>query len=361
MLKIAILTRPLNSSPKVLAECLTKALENSPHTVHTYSKLQVFKRLIIYRHVKHKYNYLLWLLYKIVHYFQDQIFLKRLKQYDILIITDTTPIAFQKETYNIEKLRKVLNGTPILYYAVFYLGNAPTKVAFLQSQKEHTFERFDWHLSVSKLTEIKSPIAAPWTPIGLYMKGTDLRPQAKKEFLAVVDFKRPGYEHFRATQIKVLEELNIPYISLDRPFTVEEIRQIYRQASMYFLQFPESFGMPIAECLCCGSFVMTPDSSWPMSWRLNEEPRLHGPGKLPECFIVYDNEEDLKEKLRTLQAEYHLEKTPQKVFDIFYEHYPSYFDGNLEALEEVFAKVKNRQLPPNRKSQSTKAHHKTAI
>jgi hypothetical protein len=138
--------------------------------------------------------------------------------------------------------------------------------------------------------------------------------------------------------------LNIPYVSLEKSYTISEIRSIYMASTFYFMQSSESFGLPIAECLCCGSIVFSPDSSWPMSWRLDENPQVHGPGNLPECFIIYNGMEEMKIKLQNIISNYDLDNTPQKIFDIFYDHYPTFYDGNLKAVEEVFNKIKKKEL-----------------
>ena len=66
--------------------------------------------------------------------------------------------------------------------------------------------------------------------------------------------------------------------------------------------------MPIAECLSCGAYVFTPDTSWAMAWRLDDVVQIHGPGKLADCFVVYDGQQGLQEKLRHFKTEYDLKR-----------------------------------------------------
>lgn len=342
MLKIAIVSRPENGSPKVLANCLFDALKPTSHKVEKFYRLNTFKRLVKYKKVKHKYSYPLWLVYKARHFFKDQLLLKQLKKFDLIIITDCTPMAFLEETYNIERLKMLMDPIPVFYYAVFYLGNGPTMIDYLKQHNQPGLERFDWHLSVSAVTEVRQAEGDHWTQIGINLKSTGLKPAPKSSFLAVVDFAQPGYEEVRNTQIRALKELEIPFISLDRPYSISEIRAIYKKAAIYFMQSYESFGLPIAECLCGGSYIFTANSGWPMSWRLDEKPEIHGPGTLPECFVLYDDLEDLKRKIQEIKHGYDLENSPQKVFDIFYKHYPSYYEGKPKILEEILKRVEQK-------------------
>lgn len=342
MLNIAIVSRPENGSPKVLANCLYNALETSPHKVEKFYRLNTFKRLVKYKKVKHKYTYPLWLAYKARHFFKDQLLLKQLKKFDLIIITDCTPMAFLEETYNIERLKKKMDHIPIFYYAVFYLGNAPTMIDYLKQRNQPGLERFDWHLAVSPVTEVRQAEGDIWSQIGINLQSSGLKPEPKSSFLAVVDFAQPGYENVRNTQIQVLKELDIPFISLDRPYSISEIREIYKKAAIYFMQSFESFGLPIAECLCGGSYIFTANSGWPMSWRLDKNPEIHGPGTLPECFVVYNTPQDLKQKILEVKNSYDLKNSPRKVFDIFFEHYPSYYEGNPEVLNEILKRVEQK-------------------
>ncbi len=344
MSKVAIITKPKNSSPKVLAICLNHFLKDNGYNADLFFKIEVFKRLLSYYDVKNKYNILSWRLYQAIHYISDRWFLKKLKTYDAIIIAETSPRIYFKDIYNISLLKEKLGDIPIVYHGVYFLGNAPTMVEMLAENGQYSSKIFDWHLSVSEVTEIRQKPTPPWSTIGMYLKSTGLKPRPKKELFALVDFEREGHEETRKIQIETLEALDIPYVALSGSFSIEEIRELYKKATFYFIQFAESFGVPIAECLSCGSYIFTPDSSWGMAWRLDENPQIHGPGTLADCFVVYEDQKDLTKKLENLQANYDLEETPKKVFNIFHENYPHYYDGNVTILKDFMDRVASKTL-----------------
>lgn len=344
MIRIAIVSSPENRSPRVLAESLHQFLNSTNAYSKVFYRINSFKRLLKFKDVKHKYKFHLWIGYKLLYFFKDQIFIDKLKNFDAIILCDYVPTAFFNDTYDIEKLRILVGNIPILFYEIAYIGNTPTLLVELQSLKAISIAKYDWHLAVSEVTEITQKPSAPWSQIGLYLKSTGLKPLPKKEFLAIIDFAHSGSEEFRNIQIQVLEELNIPYKILEGNYTFTEIRKIYMDATFYFMQSLESFGLPIAECLCCGSYIFTPECSWPMSWRLDKNPQVHGPGILPKCFSIYNGVEDLKIKLKDIIKNYDLERTPKKIFDIFYNHYPTFYDGNLNAMEDVLNNIESKKL-----------------
>ncbi len=344
MAKIAIITRKQNSSPRVLAESLNLLIGNIGSNSQIFFKIDVIKRLLTYKELEGKYNRPTWFIYKTLFCLSDWIFLKKLKSFDAIIISDCSPLGFLKNEYSIEKLHSILGKIPILFYEVYYLGNAPTQVSMLKKNNHPTIERYNWHLSVTDITEIKSKPAHPWSHIGMYLKGLGLIPPVKQDLLAIVDFAQPGFESYRKIQIQVLEELGIPYLSLEKRYTIEEIRKIYEKGTFYFMQSYEAFGLPIAECLSYGNYIFTPDSSWPMSWRLDENPQIHGQGTLPGCFVVYKNEEELKNTLKRLIDEYDLINTPKKVFQIFLDNYPFLYNGNQNEMKEILRKIDRKEL-----------------
>ncbi|MDO6439502.1 hypothetical protein Q4534_18905 [Cyclobacterium sp. 1_MG-2023] len=342
MKKIAIVTKPNYSSPRILANCLQAVFSQTEGIQsEVFHKLFVFKRLLEYKRVAKNYNFFTWKAYQLIHYIQDQLFLSKLKKFDAVVIVECSPKCYLNDTFDFVKLKQELKDIPMIYHGVYYLGNAPTMVSYLDAGGHHQEDIFDWHLAVSEVTEIRSKPKAPWNQIGLNLKSTGLVPVPKKEHLALIDFYRPGYEEARNEQKKALEAVGIPYIELSGSYTIDEIREVYKKATFYFLQFPESFGLPIAECLSCGAYVFTPDTSWGMAWRQDEEVEVHGPGKLADCFVVYDGQEDLQKKLLQYKAEYDLEKTPEEVFQIFTENYPDYYYGNKRELDQFIDKLKS--------------------
>lgn len=340
MKKIAIVTKPYYSSPRILANCLHKSFSKSEAVQsELFYKIFVFKRLLSYSKVKNNYNYFAWRAYQLLNYIQDWLFLRKLKTFDVVIIVETSPKVYLSNTYDLLKLKKELGDIPLLYHGVYYLGLAPTMISYLQNGEHNLEDIFDWHLSVSEVTEIRGKPKTPWSQIGLNLQTTGLTPSPKKELLAVIDFYREGYEEERNEQIKALETVGIPYIELSGSYTIDEIREIYKKTTFYFLQFPESFGVPIAECLSCGAYVFTPDTSWAMAWRLDEEVQIHGPGKLAECFVLYEGQKGLQEKLRYYKTEYDLKESPQKVFKTFIDNYPDYYYGNKSGFNKILKKI----------------------
>jgi hypothetical protein len=149
-------------------------------------------------------------------------------------------------------------------------------------------------------------------------------------FFAIVDFEQKGFEKYRINQIEALTQLEIPFGSFEKRMTMEKIRKYYQTACILFLEFPEAFGVPIAECLACGTIIFTPSATWPMSWRLNDTE----PVQLPSCFVVYNDLEDLKNKLKDYKENFDPEISPKKVFDNFILHYPDLYYGNQSSVEE---------------------------
>ena len=338
-MKIAILTRPADRSPKVLALSLQQMLRRLQVESRIYFDSRMLIRLLPLGVTPRFHNPFWKRLYARVKFWRyDKTIIKELRQYDAIIFSECIPNVFWKNYYAIEKLR-TLTGRPVLIYDVYYLGNAPTQIEKLVENNDPCIERFDWHLAVSEVTEVRSSPEPPWSRIGLDLSLSGLQPDSKKEFLALVDFERSGYESIRKQQIEVLEELGVTYVSLEGDYTIEEIRQLYKQACVLLLQFPEAFGVPIAECLACGAYVATPNSAWAMSWRLDEHPEVHKEGMLPELFLVYRSKDELRDKIRELKQNYKLEQTPQEVFSKFIQYYPYNFYGDLTALRDVIQRI----------------------
>ncbi len=339
--KFAILTRPDYRSPRILAESLKFQIEKAGHIADILFDIDTLTRLKKYNETNKSLKYHYWLRKKICNFFKDRKFLRKLKVYDSIIISECTPNGFWKDHYHIEKLRKKINK-PILYHEVYYLGNAPTQIEKLHKNADASIERYDFHLAVTEVTEIRTMPNYKWASVGLEMTNWGLSYSSKNEFIALVDFAQKGYEKYQQEQIKVLEQLNIKYIVLEGNYSIDEIRKLYKQSAILFLQFPEAFGMPIAECLACGVQIFTPNSGWPMSWRLDDNPKIHGPGLLPECFTVYNDEEDLKNKLFGFKIEYNPERTPKSIFDNFILNYPNLYNGNPKEVQRIIEFISSK-------------------
>lgn len=336
-MKIAIITRADDSSPKVLAQGLEYMLQKLNVQADVFYETGALLRLqSVFKTPKHKSSFSKRLYSTLKNYSNDRQFFKRLKTYDLIVFCECTPNGFWKNYYNIERL-KAITQTPVVFYEVYYLGNAPTQIEKLKNNNDPLFERYDWHFSVSEVTEIRQKPSnkLKWSNIGLNLENTHLSPSEKKAFIALVDFAQPGYEEKRKEQIQILEELQIPYISLEKRYPMDELRDIYNRSALCFIQFPEAFGVPIAELLATGAHIFTPDSSWPMSWRLDENPEVHAPGSLPDVFKVYSDAQDLKQQLIDLRNNWHPQNTSQSVFKSFVAQYPQFYYGDINNLQEA--------------------------
>jgi hypothetical protein len=332
-MKVAILTREDDKSPKVLAKSLKTMCEIIDVECDIIYDISMLIRMQPITEKRRFSIPFIKRLYSTCKYFRKiKVFIKELSAYDIIVISECTPNAFWRGYYAIEILRKHLKK-PILLHEVYFLGNAPTQIKRLIEEKEPGIERYDWHFAVSEVTEIKSLPIKNWSRIGLNLEHAGLKPTIKQRFLVLVDFEQPGYELYRKEQIQILKEASIPYISLEGSYTMDEIRDLYRQACVLLIQFPEAFGLPIAECLASGAYIMTPSSAWPMSWRLDENPQVHSEGTLPDCFQVYDSSETFRSQLLNLKHMYDLKNTPERIFSTYIQHYPHYYYGNSHELK----------------------------
>lgn len=338
-MRIAILTRADHKSPRILAESLKSQLEAQNVYAEIIFDINLLTRLVDYNDSNLSFHF--WLKEKAVNYWRDRKVLNELKEFDAIIISECTPNGFRKHIYNVERLKLIFNK-PVLYYEVYFLGNAPTQIELLQNNGDALADRYDFHLSVSEVTEIRQRPFGNWFNIGLYAKSWGLAPKEKKEIIAIVDFLQPGFEQYRGIQIRALQKAGIEYISLEREYSFNEIREIYQDSALFFVQFPEAFGLPILECLCSGSQIFTPHSGWPMAWRLNSNPAVHGDGILADCFTVYNDENDLIKNLMLFKNNYDLVKTPQIVFENFIDNYAGYYHGKQAALKEVIHNLEKR-------------------
>ncbi|MGN6194459.1 MAG: hypothetical protein ACTHOB_05940 [Ginsengibacter sp.] len=314
-------------------------LEQGGVKVETFYTVGFLTRLVSLKDSKLSFHF--WLKRKLNGYLKDAALLKKLKRFDIIIISECTPNAFLRSLYNIEKFRRIIQK-PVGLYEVYFLGNAPTQINFLKENNNSSSERYDFHLSVSDVTEIKQQPTDNWYPIGIKAESWNLKPMPKNELVAIIDFPHEGNEEFRKAQISSLQKAGIKYISLEKPYTIEEIRRIYQEGAIYFMQSYEAFGLPLLESFCCGCQVFTPESWWPMSWRLNENPAVHGEGVLPDCFSIYKSEEELVKELLSFKEKYDLTESPKKVFKNFLAHYPQFYFGNENELQRFLRNLKIR-------------------
>lgn len=340
---IAIITRADDSSPKVLAQGLQHMLEKINIQADMFFETGMLMRLTsAFAAPKHPTPLSKRMYTRIKNYKHDKTILNKLKAYDAIIVSECSPNGFWKNYYNIEKLRKITQK-PIVFYEVYYLGNAPTQIEKLKQNLDPLCQRYNWHLSVSEVTEIRQTpsINLKWSNIGLNLENTNLSHEKKDDFIALVDFAQPGYEKYREEQIRVLEELAIPYINLQGRYPMHQLREMYNTAAVYFMQSTEAFGVPIAELLATGAYIFTPDSAWPMSWRLDKNPQIHASGQLPDVFKVYSDTQNLEKQLLQLKQNWHPKRTPKQVFSKFTAVYPQFYYGNLQSLKQALKNMVN--------------------
>lgn len=347
IVKVAICTRTGDCFPNIISRGLSDLLNQLriEHKVFDNSIPFLMRLLPLNEKPTRWHNSFHYRVYnKLKYHKQDRQLLQQLKKFDIIILSECLPNAFWKNYLAIETLKEKLNK-PVLSYTDAYIENAPLHRKLWLGANDNGAERFAKNLCPSPVTELKSKENDNWKAIGVNISVSGLKPVVKKEIIAVVDFAQKGYEAYREQQLSVLKKLGIKTIVLEGRYPIKQIREIYQQAAMFFLAFPETFGLPIAECLAGGAYIFTPQSGWPMAWRLDEQPMPWGPGKLADCFKVYANEDELVHQLVEIIQHYDKEKTPLKVFDSFMRHYPTFYYGDGQALKEVLSSIhmKNRE------------------
>lgn len=332
--KILIVTRSRPGSPRVLASSLASMLREEGREVDVWHGHAFLGRLAPVHlrtggeGAKLRATLVRWL-FRVV----DTWRWRRLRRYRLLVFSEFSPTAFHRDVHGIEALRLLCPKLAIVLHEVYYLGNAPSQLRRLKAEGHPGIERYDWHLSVTDVTEVRAEPQPPWSKIGLNMAATGLVPRPKTSPRALVDFVQPGFEEVRATQIRVLEQLGIPYVALTERMSIEAIRAIYQESMILFVQCPEAFGVPIAECLSAGAAIFTRDASWPMSWRLPPS-EAGGEDRLGSCFVVYEDEQGLRTKLRDFWESYDTEKTPLDIHRQFVAAYPHLHRGDRPALHQ---------------------------
>ncbi len=278
-------------------------------------------------------------------------FVRRLRSCDAIIVVDSIPRAFFKDVWRVEELRQLLPKIPIVLYDVFYL---PTRGPWAEWLKRGNadmgipqgghwgLERFDWYLCASVVSEF--PMGSgpqPYTIIGLDLDDGTLRPEPKKEFLALLDFEHPPDMLERAIQIIACEQTKTKYVVLNGHYSIGDIRAIYRRTSIYFLAMRESFGLPICELQASGSYVFTPYAAWSPSHWIKEDLTVPGPGTLSPNFIVYDNDkETLIRQIETVKASYDAEC----VFKTFLQSHPQYYRGDTTELRKFVEMLRSGEI-----------------
>jgi hypothetical protein len=344
-MKIAIITQDKPCFPRVISEGLRDALINNNckveliHAIPFLMRSLPLKKKPIRWHANFNYR----LRQKIKYIFHDYFLVKKLQNFDIIIVAESYANLFWENYLYIEILRKKTNAK-IISYSDSPLNAAPiNKLRWLKSS-DFDESRFDANLFLTNTVEVYYPNKANQFTIGVnlsYLYKQELF--NKNNILAVLDFPQNGYESDRLLQIQVLNELGIQTLELKENYSREDILKIYQSATFFFLSSPETFGLSIAECLSFGTLIFTPSSSWPMAWRLNKNPKSNEDGFLPSmCFKVYGDEANLKNILNNLIIEYDFNNSPQNVIKCFRENYTNYFEGDRNQFEAFLNFVKTK-------------------
>lgn len=343
-MKVAILSRPGDCFPNIISIGLSGMLTELgvDHKIF-YDAIPFLMRILPFSQKPKRWanNFHYRVYNKLKYYKEDKKLLKELAEYDLIILSECLPNAFWKNYLAIETLRSKLSNKPVIPYLDAYIDNAPIHQEMWFDNDDHNGTRYDYHLCPTELTELKNKNKTNWAAIGINISPSGLKPVKKDEFIAVIDFLQPGYEAYRDQQIKVLNELGIKTIILQGRYPMQEIRKIYQKASIFFLAFPETYGLPIAECFACGTYVFTPNAAWPMSWRLEEYPMPWAAGTLPDCFRVYNDEKDLRNQIILLREGYDPNQTPLEVHETFLRYYRKQYYGDINALRNVLNKYAN--------------------
>ncbi|MBS1665940.1 MAG: hypothetical protein JST58_01045 [Bacteroidetes bacterium] len=342
--RIAILSRPDDRSPKILAMGLQQMLESLGYeSAIFYEGSSMLGRLFplrkkIYNQIRLHFR----IRTKLRYFFRDRALIRQLAQYDIIVLSECIPNAYWRGYYAIEELRARIRK-PICLYEVYYLGTSIKYSQELMAGHHHGLERYDWNFSITDTTE-KQEQPSPekkWSVIGLDLSHTGLEPQVKNEFIVLVDFLQAGFEESRKMQLEVLAELGIKTIALEGSYRMEEIRELYKKASVLMVQFPEAFGLPMAECLSTGAYIMVPDPFWAMAWRKKDE---HSSDfYLPSFFVQYQGRAGLREKLWAMSRDYDPLVSPQWVSQSFKEAYPHFYSGDLGSLNQAIEQISRHQ------------------
>lgn len=340
-MQVAILTKPENKSPKILAISLQNSLKEAGYPSKIFYALDTVRRLVplrskpkFYARRHFRFRQKLWF------YFKDLFVLSRLRKYDFIIISECIPNAFWKNYYAIPELKEKIK-VPIGLYEVYFLDSATHYIDYLKQSNDNLQNTYDFHLAVSEVSYTKTIPNQEKFQIGLNLNSFKLAPSTKAEFFALIDFPLPGGENERKIQLEVLRKLKIPYIELIGSYEIEEIRLYYKNAAIYFIQHFESFGLPIAECLSYGTAIFTANNGWPMAFRLDDEPELFGSGILADCFYTYNDQFELEKQISQFRDSFDPKNTPQKIFHSFLKNYPSFYYGNRAEMDR-FSKFINK-------------------
>jgi hypothetical protein len=271
----------------------------------------------------------------------------RLRRHDVVVVVMSIPANFRRSNLRDRSLRRLLPNVPIVLYNLIYLPAWRRAIRWLRDGDTRMrlrwgegcgLNRYDWYLTASVYGDNPLPPGCElYSLIGVDLDDGTLAPAPKDDFVALIDFERPQHLRERAVQVLALEETGTRYIVLHGAYPMDEIRRIYRQCSLYFPAFRESFGLPIAELQACGAHVVTPYTDWCPAHCIKDSPYLAEVGTLPPNFVVYGNDRGvLVRQIETIRTRY----DPKAVFDSFIAHHRRFFYGDLEELKGFIEKLR---------------------
>ncbi|WP_216914892.1 MULTISPECIES: glycosyltransferase [unclassified Synechococcus] len=270
--------------------------------------------------------------------------LRCLRTVDVAVIVGHMPRAFYDLLFDDERLRRDVPRLPILLYDLVYLGSRNNWVKWIHGcvaskrvpKGNHWgTNRYDHHLCITEVSEYPVlPGAESYSRIGINLIDPSLAIEPR-EICALIDFERPNHLPERAIQIQACLEAGIPFKVLHDSYSMAEIRKIYRSCSLYFIAHTESFGLPICEVQACGGVILTPYANWCHA-HFFEAPESGQGGRLPENFIVYNNDkQQLVSELERLKRDYNAETA----LGNFKRDQPHFHRGNPTELARVVAMI----------------------
>ena len=249
--------------------------------------------------------------------------LRQLAAYDFFVVSDT--LQSLRDAVSLAPLRAL--GRPLLYYEVFYIGGSRT---WLKKLPTDALDRFDGFLCVSGVQDI-----VPVSPEKMFVVGMDHAPSQpflpRREFSALLDFPRKGYEADLEVQESAIERAGIPVTRLDGEYTFEQIERVYSQTGIAFVAFPEAFGVPIVQLQRYGAHIGSPHREWVKRHALLCDRSAYYETAEPaftDNFVIYHSEQELVDRLVQLRETASPESARQRLL----RTQPGYCSGNLEQL-----------------------------
>ena len=287
-------------------------------------------------------------------------FTERLRGSDVIVVVSAPPGAYSPSLYpNIEVLRKIFPGTPIVNYDLHYLPmlyswaklilrDEETKLApeHLQFFKKGKFglERYDWYLMVSVGSHtVLPPGKHPYSLIGMNLDDGSLYPDQNGEFMALLDFdvSEFHYPEARKLQLEAVKKSGVKYERLQGRYPRSEIRAIYRRAGAFLMSRSEAFGLPVSEVQACGSLVFLPDPHWAAAHWLGDNFYIKREPSLTSNFVVYESDVDsLADRLRAAADSF----DPSAVRETFLREQPQLYFGDLDELRKFLSMVERREI-----------------